>query len=253
MNRAHAQNFQPSAANDNKREAYIQAIQLWVGNIRLQRAMSQQELGDLEGIQRHLALSKGLLPNLISLCRRNKRADSRASILAIVHLCADNNDGLCRLSVTRFAQLLDRSEQNIRDAISDLEEGGELGVNRSASGNSYWPRIDIEIAQMNPSMGWFMDALSDKPQASGRPLKVPQRKEGAFPEKVSVSDLEKVLQPKTHPLYAKKPPQRKGEHISLGLNHSEREEVRKASYSDLSIRRVAKVPGKLDAVSEVWA
>ena len=40
---------------------------------------------------------------------RCRRLDSRLAVLAIIHLCSDNDDGLCRLSVKRFAQILYRT------------------------------------------------------------------------------------------------------------------------------------------------
>ncbi len=166
--------------SDNLKSLYIAAIQLWVGNVRVARALEREELAQLEGIHRLIAVSKGYLPNAIRICRRNKKADSRLAVLAIIHLCSDNDDGLCRLSVKRFAQILDRTEEAIRVALRDLEVGGEIGVERSPRGNAYWPKIDAEIARMSPSMGWLADALSDKPRRVGRPEKISPSKLGAI-------------------------------------------------------------------------
>jgi hypothetical protein len=159
-----------TSLNSPEKDEYIAAIQRWAGEVRLQKAMECVEIAEISGLNRHIVLSKGLLPNIVHLCRRTK-ADARPGLLAIIHLCADNDDGLCRLSVARMAQLLNRKDNNIRDALDSLEEGGEIGVCRSPSGNSYWPRMPAELASMNPSVGWFVDALSEKPQPAHRPRK----------------------------------------------------------------------------------
>ena len=155
---------------EQRKAEYTEALQIWIGDMKLQRAMEREELAQLEGIERHLALSKGLLPNMIRVCRRHPRADTRLAVLAIVHLCSDNNEGLCRVGVMRMAELLGRKDENVRKALDDLEAGGEIGINRCRGlPNSYWPKIDASIARMSPSMGWFVDALSAKPAPRGRP------------------------------------------------------------------------------------
>jgi hypothetical protein len=175
-----AEKIHASEATDNRKSLYVAAIQLWVSSVQLAKAMEREDLAQLEGMQRHLALSKGLLPNIVRVCRRNPRADTRAAVLAIIHLLADNGEALCRLSVARFAQLLNRKEETIRAAIAGLEKGGEIGVCHSPYGNSYWPKIDAVVALMSPSpsMGWFADALSGKPLPRGRPKKSPGRAGG---------------------------------------------------------------------------
>ena len=158
-----------SHQNSDNKDEYIEALRLWVSSARLNEAMERKELAQLEGIHRLIVLAKGLLPNIIRLCRRAKRADTRMGVLAIVHLCADNDDGLCRLSVARFGQLLCRKDASVHEALSDLEAGGEIHIEHSPNGNSYWPRIPIGISHINPSMGWLVDGLSDKPRTTGRP------------------------------------------------------------------------------------
>ena len=162
---------QAAESSNSPKSLYIAAIQLWVENVQVARALEREELAQLEGVQRLIAVSKGLLPNIIRVCRRNKKADSRLGVLAIIHLSADNSEGLCRLSVARFAQLLGRTEEAIRVALRHLEDGGEIGVEHSHRGNNYWPKIDAEVANMSPSMGWLADALSTKPRPVGRPEK----------------------------------------------------------------------------------
>jgi hypothetical protein len=216
-----------SGQDASDKDEYIEAIRLWVSSVRLDEAMKREDLAQLEGIQRLIVLSRGLLPNIIRLCRRAKRADTRLGVLAIIHLCADNDDGLCRLSIVRFAQLLCRKEESIRDAILDLERGGEVHVEHSVNGNSYWPRIPTRVAHVNPSVGWIVDGLSDKPRTVGRPARKrtpltrgvlsefgddpkplgterPQRKDGVLNEQLGVLQKGNTppLRGEMHPPYA---------------------------------------------------
>jgi hypothetical protein len=46
-----------------RRDRFCQEIAIWVGNKKLADAMTSKQLGQLEGIQRHLALSKSLVAN----------------------------------------------------------------------------------------------------------------------------------------------------------------------------------------------
>ena len=194
---------QATEPGDNQKSLYIAAIQLWVANVQVARALEREELARLEGIQRLIAVSKGYLPNAIRVCRRNKKADSRLAVLAIIHLGSDNDDGLCRLSVKRFAQILYRTEEAIRVALRDLEDGGEIGVEHSRRGNSYWPKIDAEAAYMSPSIGWLADALSERPRPAGRP------------EKISPSKLGNISSGENDPKQTPKiPPSKSGTYIT---------------------------------------
>ena len=155
---------------DEKRARFREVIILWVGNLRLSEAMKREELAQLEGLQRHLALSKNLIPTVIRICRLHPRADAKTPIMVVISLLCDNNDGLCRLSVKRMAELFARTERSIRETIDQLEKDGLLFVNR-ANGlpNSYWPAVVPVLAEANAAVTWFVDALSDKPKAWGRP------------------------------------------------------------------------------------
>jgi hypothetical protein len=217
LHKAPASN-QAAEPSGSEKSLYIAAIQLWVDNVQVARALERNELAQLEGIQRFIAVSKGYLPNAIRVCRRNKKADSRLAVLAVIHLCSDNDDGLCRLSVKRFAQILYRTEEAIRVALRDLEDGGEIAVEHSRRGNSYWPKIDAEAAYMSPSIGWLADALSEKPHRVGRPEKTTTSKVG------DISKGEKS--PKQTPEI---PPSKPGTYITKG-NRSKFEDHEATSY-----------------------
>jgi tRNA-splicing ligase RtcB len=119
-----------------------------VGNKKLADAMTSKQLGELEGIQRHLALSKSLVANSIRICRTHKRADAKLAVNVLITLLCDNNQGLCSLTIKRMAELLDRTEENIRLAIRTLEADGTMNVNKTVGGlpNTYWPSVPRAVA-----------------------------------------------------------------------------------------------------------
>jgi len=159
-----------TVAADEKRASFREMIILWVGNLRLSEAMKREELAQLEGLQRHLALSKNLIPTVIRICRLHPRADAKTPLMVLISLLCDNNNGLCRLTIKRMAQLLNRTERSIRETIDQLERDGLLFVNRlDGLPNSYWPAVAPVLAEANAAVTWFVDALSDKPKAWGRP------------------------------------------------------------------------------------
>jgi len=173
-------NGPPKPARDDKRTAeeqakleqvYRFAILQFVENMRLEQTLGQGELASLESGPRFFTLMKGMLPNIVHLFRRSSRADTKLGVLVLIHFCADNGDGLCRLSVARFAQILSRDPRSVQRAIEDLEEGGEIGVHHSALGNSYWPKIARAVLDTSPCLGWFINAFSDGPAPFGRPRK----------------------------------------------------------------------------------
>src|SRR5262245_16731377 len=149
-----------------KQKQFCEAITLWVGNQRLGEAMRREELGKLEGLQRALALRNGTIVNLILLCRLHPQESCRSAVHALITFMADNNEGICWLTVRRIAQLLSRARRSIKEAISVLEKDGLLGVKRANGlANSYWPLIPCGMATVGASVTWFADALSDRPVA----------------------------------------------------------------------------------------
>lgn len=156
--------------DDTRQQRFATAISLWVENFRLDMAMEREELARLEGIQRHLALSKSLIANTIRLCRAEKRADCRSAILLLITLLSDNNDGRCRLSTTRMAELLCRDQKTVRNAIDSLAQSGLIFVIRLSNGlpNSYYPAVPPAVATMSPNVAWFINALSAE-RKWGRP------------------------------------------------------------------------------------
>lgn len=151
---------------DDRRGEFCAAITLWVGNQRLDHALQREELGQLEGLQRVLALRNGLIANCVRFCRQNPRAGAAMAVLTLITFMADNNDGMCRLTVPRMAKIFARNERNIHAAIAVLEKDGLIGVNRvNGLANSYFPLIPAGLDTVGASIAWFADALSDKPKS----------------------------------------------------------------------------------------
>jgi hypothetical protein len=159
-------NLPPQKTSEEERKAFIkQQIDLWVGNLRLDEALKAEELGQYSGIQKALLLRNGLLVGAVRHCRLNPRADSRMPILALITFLADNNEGICRLSVSRMCKILDRSRESIVTSIQFLEEDGQIGVSRKEGlPNCYWPLIPAALAELSANPVWFVDALAPKPR-----------------------------------------------------------------------------------------
>jgi hypothetical protein len=136
-----------------------------VGHRRDVPVLAPKEIARIKGSARHLTLSKSLIPNIIALCRKNKRADTKSAVLVLITLLCDNDRGVCPLTMKRMAELLDRTERNIHHAVNELEAERKIGVNRTAGGlaNTYWPIVPAIIAETRPHPVWFIDALSQKP------------------------------------------------------------------------------------------
>jgi hypothetical protein len=220
--------FNPQERDDAAR-IYREAILRFVEEKRLEEVLGQGEIASLEERVRIRTLMKGVLPNIVSMYRRLPRLDCKPGILFLVHYCADNPDGLCRLSIKRFGQILSRKQDNIRAAMDDLEAADEIGVHRSVNGNCYWPKIARVVLDTNPALGWFLDAFSDAPRSVGRPRKnTPPRLGGDFldentPPSAGVDFSEKgFLQKKTSPTSGKYPPNLGG-HRSLKEASNKRE------------------------------
>jgi hypothetical protein len=143
----------------------------FVENKRLEDTLGQGELASMENGRRFFTLMKGLLPSMVRVFRHWPRPDTKLGVLILIHFCADNNDGLCRLSAERCSQILNRTIKNVQSAVDGLEEIGIIGVHRSAKGNSYWPIIGRVVRDTTPNLSWFLDAFSEKPEPFGRPKK----------------------------------------------------------------------------------
>ncbi len=111
--------YNPEERDEDER-LYREAILRFVEEKRLENILGQGEIASLQGYARFCTLMKGKLVNTVRVCRRAQRADCRLAVLDIIHFCADNADGLCRLSVARFAQILNRDIRTIQRAIDDL-------------------------------------------------------------------------------------------------------------------------------------
>jgi hypothetical protein len=83
----------------------------------------------------------------------------------MITFLADNNDGMCRLSVTRMCEIFARSRESIVTSIASLEKDGQIGVDRKdGMPSSYWPLIPAALAELSANPVWFVEALSTKPK-----------------------------------------------------------------------------------------
>src|SRR5688572_12821456 len=100
------------------RERFLrEQITLYIGDRRIEHALEQEELAQLEGIERFLTLHKGLLLNLITQCQVNPNMSPASAVLALITALSDNNAAICTLTTVRMAQLLGRQDdRSIRRA-----------------------------------------------------------------------------------------------------------------------------------------
>lgn len=168
-----------SFSTNARRTEVISAIALYCDKVRLAERMDRDQIKNLEGLHRFTVLSKSTIPNAIIRLRQNPRESAGLAVLNLITLLCDNNEGICTLSIKRMAELFGRTERCIRGTIDSLEEDGLLNVERiDGFPNRYWPAVPSSLADLSPSIAWFVDALSTKPAARGRPTKPPER---AFP------------------------------------------------------------------------
>lgn len=172
----HLQPNTPDCTAAERKEDFVREITLYVGNRRLDEALAREELAQLEGAERHMALSKNLIIAAAIISRKHKRDSCRLAVFLLISMLSDNSSGCCVLSSTRMAAVLGRDERNIRAAIDVLELDGLIAVDRTKVGlpRAYWPLVPRAIPDMHPACAWFVDALSDKPAPWGRPRLVPK-------------------------------------------------------------------------------
>jgi hypothetical protein len=113
---------------EERKARIAEEITLWVGNQRLDQALKAEELGQLSMVEKMVALRNGLIVGCIRHCRLNPRADCRLAILTLITFLADNNDGICRLSITAMTEIFKRTREAIVAGIKTLEKQGQIGV-----------------------------------------------------------------------------------------------------------------------------
>jgi hypothetical protein len=157
---------------DQRRQELERAVTRCIGEGRLASALSREELAQLEGLERALAVRNAMLLGDIVRCHRHPTLDGSFLVYHLIGWLSDNNDGRCRLGVQRIAQIVARDERSVRRMIERLEADGLIGVDRPAGlPHSYWPLVPIPLARLRAPALWFVDALSEKPGLRGRPKK----------------------------------------------------------------------------------
>lgn len=207
---------------------YIQALNQWTASAKIARAIEADEYARLDSLARMLIIRNGLIANMVMLCRKNPRQDSRMAVLAFITFFADNDKFCCELTIKRIAEILSRKEDNIREAIRKLEEDGAIGIEWTKNGlpKSYWPRVSPRIIESRASITWFADAFSAQARPRGRPKKTPPVDGGYF-------SVETPSPKKTPPVVGKNPPRRGGQYFTKRFHSSDYH--REDSYSELDI------------------
>jgi hypothetical protein len=151
----------PTNLSSDGRKLFVrEQIELWIGNQRLDACLKAEEMGQLSMVQKMVALRNGLIIGAIRHCHLNPRADSRMSILTLITFLADNNEGVCHLSVTAMTEMLKRSRESVVTSIRSLEEQHQIGVNRvGGMPNCYWPLIPAALVEISANPVWFVNAL----------------------------------------------------------------------------------------------
>jgi hypothetical protein len=146
-------------------------IMLWVGDRRLVAAMRAEELAQLEGLERVVALRNGLVATAISYVRGNPRADSTLAVLILIAFLCDNNNGLCRVGAKRMGEIFGRAERNIRDTMHRLEEMGLIGLVRPGGTGELasWIKVPTGIPRTKVNTMAFVAELAAEPAPAGRP------------------------------------------------------------------------------------
>jgi hypothetical protein len=152
----------PNNMSADDRKVWLhEQIAEWVGEKRIEEALSRAELGNLSHTQKAVAYRSILIVGSIRHCRHNKRAEARIPILTLITYLSDNDKGVCYLSIVKLMELLNRTRQCILDNIEALEKDGLIGVARiDGMPNVYWPRIPAALAEMSPNPVWFVDAMT---------------------------------------------------------------------------------------------
>jgi hypothetical protein len=166
----------PEYTAAERKEDFVREITLYVGNHRLEAALAREELAQLEGAQRHFALSKNLILGAAIISRKWGREGCKLAVFILISMLSDNAKGACLLSQARMAQILGRQVRRISEAIDEMEMADLISVERTDKGlpRAYWPNVPRAIADMSPATTWFVDALSDAPPPRGRPRLVPK-------------------------------------------------------------------------------
>lgn len=150
-----------SRSDDLRRryEANVVAISSWVGQRRIDEALTRHQLGALTGLDRLVTLRNATLDGLHQFYVTNPMADAAPGVFAVVCLLSDNSDGCCTVSSERLAQFLNRTGRRIREAIDRLEADGCVKTLRRPGATAMvWPVINPVYAQHRDPLTWVLDA-----------------------------------------------------------------------------------------------
>jgi biotin operon repressor len=170
---------------DFSKEDFVEAIHLWTKTRSVADALSQQEIGALQGLRRIDALRKAALYMIAEYYRKHDRADVAPGVAVAIALLSDNDRGAATISQEKLATLFGRSRTAIGAAQSRLREDGFIRTTRGRYAASY-PVVPRALAQQYNHTVWLIDAIcaqdasvncQDSPdncQLSSQPLQLDQ-------------------------------------------------------------------------------
>jgi hypothetical protein len=147
----------------NTESEFKQAIQLWIKNNDPKAALTPEEIGALDGFDRVDALRKSAVLQLSLYYRDHPKLDTSPGIIALVHMMADNDRGVCSLSETTMARVLGRSREKVSKAVARLVSEGRLrNLGKPKSATILHPVVPAELACRNHIV-WLSLAIAETP------------------------------------------------------------------------------------------
>lgn len=154
---------------DARRAQFVEQITAFVSERKLDEALTRQQLGGLEGIDRLAAQRQSLLDNTAAYYAGHPGADVAPGLLMLITFYSDNDDGACTLAVERAARFLSRSPRSILDALQRLELDRLILVERRPGRTSLTtPWVHNVFGSIRDPLTWIMDARAPA-QQNGKP------------------------------------------------------------------------------------
>ncbi len=267
---------------------FINAIELWTKTRKIADALAPDELSILDPGTKIVALWRTSLEGMAHYLRSHPREDATLGVYFAVCVLADAGHGFCSMAQERLGRFFGRSRKHINDCVHRLD--GLIAIEKDAG---HPDRISPIVPRIFTERGmqsfWIFEALAPhaekkKPgrKPKDRPISVtpissclpvaskhysPLGVETGTPVTATVTSISTPSG--ATPAECDKIALPQCGKIEIGVtenrNRCNRTRLHNTPYEsprerkdtirafDLSIRRVAKVPGKLDAVSEAWA
>ena len=133
--------------------------------------LTPEQIGAMRSGERHVALLHSITLAAIRRVRETTRADPTEAVALIIACLSDGRDGACTASVKRIAEVLNRPQQRIKEAIKRLGIAGRVKTKRRRGPGGHeasaqrWPLILQWVVELNTFV-WVLDALAARSPAS---------------------------------------------------------------------------------------